>query len=154
MKLYFKVNNNVVDNSLVYNENELLELFSSHNFEISPPPGYVLYIPGKVNRSLRPYEKISITGYTYENDTTISEQIEIISMTEEEKKIKQEETKINFYNKHKFYSWKLNEEHCMMLPPYPPPNDEYFYMWNEQTQTHVRTEMKKADVLKYGNITF
>jgi hypothetical protein len=147
MKFYFKITNNEIDSSYAYNENEVKQIID-FDPNVGPPLGYIEYISSKFGRNLGPYEKIEFLGYEYVTDTLITDKLQIVSMTEEEKKQKQEQTKSDFYNKVKYYSWTLNEQYCFMVPPTMPPQDEWAYGWDEQTKSHVNSGILKKDTFK------
>ena len=37
-----------------------------------------------------------------------------------------------FYQPQPFASWALDEETCFWVPPFPCPDNEFGYMWNEE----------------------
>jgi hypothetical protein len=145
MKYYFKVTDNVIDSSYAYDENEIKLLFPDLDLTTNVPEGYIKYIPYASVTGLKPYEKFNLLGYDYIDDVTVTDVVEIVPMTLEEKIQKQESVKTEFYNRTKRYTWILNEEHCIMLPPFMPPNDEWLYRWDENTQSYINTNITKLD---------
>jgi hypothetical protein len=145
MKYYFKIIDNKIDNSYAFNENEIKDLFPDLDLSINTPAGYIQYKPYVPVTKLGPYEKINISGYDYIDDNTITDIVEIVTMTLAEKLQKQEAVKSEFYNRTKRYTWILNEEYCIMLPPFMPPDNEWAYRWDEPTQSYVNTNILKAD---------
>lgn len=145
MKYYFKVIDNAIDSSYAYNENEIKSLFPDLDLTTSVPQGYINYRPYSPVTGLKPYEKINLLGYDYIDDVTVTDIVEIVPMTPEEKIQKQESVKAEFYDRTKRYTWVLNEEHCVMLPPFMPPDDGWLYRWDEATQSYINTNVTKAD---------
>ncbi len=60
-------------------------------------------------------------------------------MTEEEKTIKQNETKASWAERG-YPSWIFNEETCSFDPPTPRPTGDKLYLWNEQTTAWIEVE--------------
>lgn len=145
MKYYFKVIDNTIDSSYAYNENEIKSLFPDLDLTANVPEGYIGYRPYAPITGLKPYEKINLLGYDYVDDVTVTDIIEIVAMTPEEKIQKQESVKAEFYNRTKRYTWILNEEHCIMLPPFMPPDDGWLYRWDEDTQSYINMNITKLD---------
>ena len=145
MRYYFKVIDSVIDSSYAYNENEIKSLFPDLDLATYVPEGYIKYSPYSSVTGLKPYEKMNLLGYDYIDDQTVTDIVEIVSMTPEEKVQKQEAVKAEFYNRTKRYTWILNEEHCIMLPPFMPPDDGWLYRWDEATQSYINTNVTKVD---------
>lgn len=145
MRYYFKVIDNAIDSSYAYNENEIKSLFPDLDLTTSVPQGYINYRPYAPVTGLKPYEKINLLGYGYIDDVTVTDIVEIVPMTPEEKIQKQESVKAEFYDRTKRYTWVLNEEHCVMFPPFMPPDDGWLYRWDEATQSYINTNVTKAD---------
>jgi hypothetical protein len=148
MKYYFKVIDNKIDSSYIFNENEIADLFPGQDVTINTPSGFIEYKPHTPVIPLKPYEKINIVGYEFVDDNTVTDIIEILPMTLEEKLQKQENVKTQFYNRTGRYTWVLNEEHCIMEPPFMPPLDEWSYRWDEPTQSYINMNITKIDYLK------
>lgn len=149
MKYYFKITNNNIDNSYMYSEEEIISLFPGIDLNTQTPNNYIIFKPSNLIRNLGPYEKINFLGYEYVDETTITDKLEIVRMSDEEIENKKNETKQDFYSRVGYHSWVLNEEHCLMVPPFPPPNDEFVYGWDEKNQTFVKTEQKKIDLINF-----
>lgn len=72
-------------------------------------------------------------GTTYEwVDGIVKDVHRVRSMTDEEKALKQDETKRLWANRG-LASWIFNEETCWFEPPFPYPDDSKAYVWNEET---------------------
>ena len=94
------------------------------------PPEYILF-----NRTPQPvagvYEVVSVESiYTYDAETnSVNESWNIRSMTDEEKKEKQDRIKNVFFDEihptHTWTSWTLDEEECVMKAPVPTPRLEF-----------------------------
>ncbi len=39
-----------------------------------------------------------------------------------------------------FDSWVLDKDTCMWIPPVPKPEDDKYYVWNEETISWIETE--------------
>jgi len=68
MKYYFKVIDNKIDSSYIFNENEIADLFPGQDVTINTPSGFIEYKPHTPVIPLKPYEKINIVGYEFVDD--------------------------------------------------------------------------------------
>jgi len=102
----------------------------------SLPEGYAKFISTPLP-VLGVYEKI--TGYNYVKiDDYYTQQYIVTQMTDEEKKIKQDEVKASWAEVG-FSSWTFNEELCQYEPPIVSPAQKR-YEWHEDSQNWVEVE--------------
>lgn len=144
MKYYFKIINDKIDSSYAYSEEEIKLTYPNLDLTKDIPSDYIEFKPSTLPRRLGPYEKINFLGYEFISDNLVTDKKEIVSMSEEEKILKQEKTKTDFYNQTKYYSWVLNVSNCAMEAPYPPPQDGWQYKWNEETKTFAKVNSRRV----------
>ena len=142
MKFYFKIIDNKIDSSYAYNETEIKSTYPDLDLTKDIPLSHVEFKPSALPRQLGPYEKINFLGYEFISDNVVTDKKEIVSMNEEEKNLKKEKTKADFYSKTKRYSWSLNESNCAMEPPFLPPQDGWQYKWDEDGKTFIKLDKR------------
>lgn len=102
----------------------------------SLPEGYAKFISTPLP-VLGVYEKI--TGYNYVKiDDYYTQQYIVTQMTDEEKKIKQDEVKASWAEVG-FPSWVFNEEECCFEPPVANPST-LRYEWDEKSNQWMIVE--------------
>ena len=138
MTTYIKINSKThCPDSFAVTEESLKYLFPSHDFSSGPPVGYAVLIQIDPP-ALGPYEKFndSMTPagleYRLMGDGTIKEVWHVLSMSDEEKKAKQDKIKED-WAKSDWNSWTFDESSCTMSPPVLFPADGNDYEWDEST---------------------
>ncbi len=153
MKYFIKIdsNNDYIGHPI--NETNLKRVFPDFDFSKGTPNGYLEFIRVPEPR-LKPYEQFdeskgSVTseGYSHNGleykliDGKYTDFWNIISISEEDKKKKQDAAKEVFSNSvnKDCTSWTWNEEECAMMPPIPFPiieeGSDDVYQWNESNRS-------------------
>lgn len=148
-KLYIKVDQDGVFIDHPHLEENLLQLYPSHNFKEGPPDGWMEFVRVPPP-NLDVYEKFDDTkggnialafphnGLEYKIvDGKYTDVWHVLEMTAEEKIEKQEEVKAQWAVYPNWNSWTFDEETCSFVPPVAKPDDGNSYRWDEATTSWV-----------------
>jgi hypothetical protein len=111
-------------------ESNLLDAFPGINLD-DPASGYAKFVRLEPPQ-LGTYEKNQTVNYELV-DGVYTDVFRCEQFTAEEKLEKQNRIKEAFAEIG-FNSWTFNEELCIFEPPFPPPNDNNHYGWDEEKQ--------------------
>tara|TARA_B100001250_G_scaffold220076_1_gene188782 strand:+ start:6171 stop:6677 length:507 start_codon:yes stop_codon:yes gene_type:complete len=151
MKYFIKVDSNNDYSGHPIKESNLRQAFPSLDFSSGTPAGYLEFIRVPEPK-LGPYEQFDESkgvatseGFAHNGleyklvDGKYTDFWNIIPSSDEDKKIKQQNAKLDFeYGPNKdFKSWIWDEEKCLMVAPVPypdvPEGSPNEYEWNEST---------------------
>jgi len=155
MKYFIKVDSNNDYSGHPIKESNLRQAFPSLDFSSGNPAGYLEFIRVPEPK-LGPYEQFDESkgaatseGFAHNGleyklvDGKYTDFWNIIPISDEDKKTKQANAKLDFENgpNKDFTSWTWNEEKCEVEPPVPYPNlPDGSYEWNESNLCWDETE--------------